>query len=85
MIPKDRKRLAEVDFPMPRTTSTRRGRSAVDAWGRGTNRVIEMCAKHGAPPSAFEEKHGFLVVTFRAPLIAAGAAETSGSESGDQV
>jgi predicted HTH transcriptional regulator len=63
----------------------RRGRSAVDVWGRGTNRVIEMCEKHGAPPPVFKEKQGFLVVTFRAPLVAGGAARTSRSESGDQV
>lgn len=31
----------------------------------------------------FEEKQGFLVVTFRAPLVAAGAAGASRSESGD--
>ena len=85
MIPKDCKRLAEVDFPMTRSASTRRGRSAVEVWGRGTNRVIEMCEKHGAPPPVFEEKQGFLVVTFRAPLVAGGAAGTSRSESGDQV
>jgi hypothetical protein len=56
MIPKNCKRLAEVNFPMPRSTSTRRGRSAVEVWGRGTNRVIEMCQKHGAAPSTFEER-----------------------------
>ncbi len=85
MIPKECKRLAEVDFPMPRSASTRRGRSAVEGWGRGTNRAIEMCAKHGAPPPVFEEKQGLLVVTFKAPLVAGGAAGTSRSESGDQV
>jgi predicted HTH transcriptional regulator len=85
VIPKDCKRLAEVDFPMPRSASTRCGRRAVEVWGRGTNRVIEMCEKHGVPPPVFEEKQGFLVVTFRAPLVAGGAAGTSRSESGDQV
>ena len=50
---------------------------AVEVWGRGTNRVIEMCEKHGAPPPVFEEKQGFLVVTFRAPLAPGGAAGTS--------
>ena len=65
MIPKDRNRLAEVDCPMPRSTSTRRERSAVEVWGRGTNRVIEMCEKCGAPPSVFQEKQGFLVVTLQ--------------------
>jgi len=47
--------------------------------------VIEMCGKHGAPPPVFEEKQGFLVVTFRAPLVAGGVAGTSRSESGNQV
>ena len=77
MILKDCKRLAEVDFPTPRSTNTRRGRSAVEVWGRSTNRVIEMREKHGAPPPVFEEKQGFLVVTFRASLVAGGAAGTA--------
>lgn len=85
MIPKDCKRLAEVDFPMPRSARKRHGRSAVEVLGRGTNRVIEMCGKHGAPPPVFEEKQRLLVVTFKAPLVAGGAAGTSRSESGDQV
>ncbi|MFH0882489.1 MAG: ATP-binding protein, partial [bacterium] len=58
---------------------------AVEVWGRGTNRVIAMCKKHGAPPPLFEERQGFLIVTFRAQLVAKGAAGTSRSESGDQV
>ena len=74
MISKDYKCLAEVDFPMPRSASTRRGRRAVKVWGRGTNPVVEMCKKHGVPPPVFEEKQGFLVVTFRAPLVAAAVA-----------
>jgi predicted HTH transcriptional regulator len=36
----------------------------------GTNRVIEMCRNHGAAPPVFEEKHRFLVVTFRAQMAA---------------
>ena len=56
---------------------------AVEVWGRGTNRVIEMCEKHGAAPPVFEERQGFLVVTFRAPLVAGGAAAgASRAESG---
>jgi len=43
---------------------------AVEVWGRGTNRVIEMCQKHGAAPPVFEERSGFLIVTFRAELVA---------------
>src|SRR3990172_5645642 len=58
---------------------------AVEVWGRGTNRVIAICRKHGAAPPIFEERQGFFVVTFRAPLVAGGAAGTSRSESGDQV
>jgi ATP-dependent DNA helicase RecG len=58
---------------------------AVEVWGRGTNRVIEICKKHGAPPPVFEEKQGFLVVTFMARLVAAGAAGTSRSEFEGQV
>ncbi len=58
---------------------------AVEVWGRGTNRVIEMCKKHGAAPPTFEEMQGFLIVTFKAQLVAGGAAGTSEVQSGDQV
>jgi ATP-dependent DNA helicase RecG len=50
---------------------------AVEVWGRGTNRVIAACKKHGAAPPVFEERQGFLIVTFRASLVAGGAARTS--------
>lgn len=49
---------------------------AVEVWGRGTNRVIAMCRKHGAAPPVFEEGQGFLTVTFKAQMVAAGAIET---------
>jgi predicted HTH transcriptional regulator len=42
---------------------------AVEVWGRGTNRVIEMCKKHGAAPPTFEEMQGFLIVTFKAQMV----------------
>jgi ATP-dependent DNA helicase RecG len=45
---------------------------AVEVWGRGTNRVIEMCKKHGAAPPTFEELQGFLIVTFKAQIVADG-------------
>ncbi len=32
---------------------------AVEVWGRGTNRVIEMCRQHGAALPVFEEREGF--------------------------
>ena len=47
---------------------------AVEVWGRGTNRVIAMCKKHGAAPPTFEEQQGFLIVTFKAQLVAGGMA-----------
>ena len=56
----------------------------MEVWGRGTNRVIAMCKKHGAPPPLFEERQGFLIVTFRAQLVAGGAAGTSEAQSGAQ-
>lgn len=43
---------------------------AVEVWGRGTNRVIAACMKHGATAPVFEERQGFLVVTFGAQLVA---------------
>ncbi len=43
---------------------------AVEVWGRGTNRVIAMCKKYGAASPTFEERSGFLIVTFKAQLVA---------------
>jgi ATP-dependent DNA helicase RecG len=42
---------------------------AVEVWGRGTNRVIEMCKQHGAAVPVFEERSGFLIVTFKAQMV----------------
>ena len=39
---------------------------AVVVWGRGTNRVIEECEKHGIEAPIFEERTGAVFVTFRA-------------------
>lgn len=47
---------------------------AVEIWGRGTNRVIAACRAHGIPTPRFEEKQGFLVVTFRAEIATLRAA-----------
>jgi ATP-dependent DNA helicase RecG len=41
---------------------------AVEVWGRGTNRVIAACERHGALIPTFEERQGFLVVTFKAAI-----------------
>ena len=57
---------------------------AVEVWGRGTNRVITMCRKHGAPPPRFEERQDFVIVTFRARLVAEDTAAVSGVQSGVQ-
>ncbi len=46
---------------------------AVEVWGQGTNRVIAACKRHGAAPPKFEELQGFLIVTFRAHMVAGGA------------
>ncbi|HAH07496.1 MAG TPA: hypothetical protein DCM05_13415 [Elusimicrobia bacterium] len=40
----------------------------IEKWGRGTNRVIEQCRKHGIAPPTFEEITGATVVTFRAQV-----------------
>jgi predicted HTH transcriptional regulator len=60
--------MAGLHPPVPARPRT----GPVEVWGHGTNRVIEMCQKHGAPPPVFEEKQGFLVVMFRAQLVAGG-------------
>jgi ATP-dependent DNA helicase RecG len=57
---------------------------AVEVWGRGTNRVIAMCRKHGVPPPRFEERQDFVIVTFRARLVAEDTAAVSGVQSGAQ-
>jgi len=57
---------------------------AVEVWGRGANRVITMCRKHGAPPPRFEERQDFVIVTFRARLVAEDTAAVSGDQSGAQ-
>jgi len=41
---------------------------AVEIWGRGTNRIIAECERHGIEPPTFEEVSGGLFVTFRAEI-----------------
>ncbi|MBI2060371.1 MAG: putative DNA binding domain-containing protein [Nitrospirae bacterium] len=57
---------------------------AVEVWGQGTNRVIAACKRHGAAPPKFEELQGFLIVTFRAQMVAGGKTEVAGAQSGAQ-
>jgi len=56
---------------------------AVEVWGRGTNRVIAECRAHGIAPPSFEERAGWLVVTFRAAIAPAGVGETDWEKSGE--
>jgi ATP-dependent DNA helicase RecG len=37
--------------------------------------VIAECKAHGIPPPSFEERQGWMVVTFRAPIAPTGAGE----------
>ncbi len=53
---------------------------AVEVWSRGTNRVISMCRKHGAAPPVFEERSGFLIVTFKAQIVTGSIPATSKAE-----
>jgi len=46
----------------------------IEKWGCGTNRVIAICKKHDALPPLFEERQGFMIVTFRTQLVAGGPA-----------
>jgi len=55
---------------------------AVEIWGRGTNRVIDACRAHGIPLPTFEEKQGFLVVTFRAETAAVRTAPSRDEVTG---
>lgn len=43
----------------------------IEQWGRGTNRVIEMCRKAGIARPIFQENGPFAVVTFRVRVRAA--------------
>ncbi len=58
---------------------------AVEIWGRGTNRVIDMCRDYGAAPPEFEERQGFLVVTFQAEIGLGSAVDTGTAASRHQV
>lgn len=50
---------------------------AVEVWGRGTNKVIAMCKQHGAAAPTFEEQQGFLIVTFKAQMVAGTPSESA--------
>jgi ATP-dependent DNA helicase RecG len=48
----------------------------IEKWGRGTNRVIEMCQQAGIATPKFEEITGAAVVTFNVNVL--GAQQTAG-------
>ena len=50
----------------------------IEKWGRGTNRVVDMCKEAGIAPPEFEEISGAAVVTFR---VHVGETAGSGVES----
>lgn len=47
-------------------------RSAIEVWGRGTNRVIEACRAYGVAEPTFAEASGAVTVTFPAEIVAGG-------------
>lgn len=51
---------------------------AIEAWGRGTNRVIEACRAYRIPAPTFVDEAGAVTVTFKAEVVA-------GAPSRDQV
>jgi ATP-dependent DNA helicase RecG len=55
----------------------------IEKWGRGTNRVAEMCTAAGIAPPEFEEVTGAAVVTFRVPV--AGTARAPGEVTGEVI
>jgi ATP-dependent DNA helicase RecG len=53
----------------------------IEKWGRGTNRVAEMCVAADIAPPDFEEITGAAVVTFRVPVAGAESRAELGAES----
>ena len=61
---------------------------AVEVWGRGTNRVIAECKAHGILPPTFEERQGWMLVTFHARIAqveAGGGTEKSSEKSSEKI
>jgi predicted HTH transcriptional regulator len=49
----------------------------IEKWGRGTNRVAEMCRAAGISSPKYEEIGGFVVVTFRVRVGSTARAEVA--------
>ncbi|MBU6284016.1 transcriptional regulator, partial [bacterium] len=47
---------------------------AIEAWGRGTNRVVAACRAHGIPDPEFGDEAGAVTVTFRAEIVTGATA-----------
>lgn len=56
----------------------------IEKWGRGTNRVVDMCRDAGIAQPKFEEITGAAVVTFRV-LVGETAGVVVGSKAGSRV
>jgi ATP-dependent DNA helicase RecG len=54
----------------------------IEKWGRGTNRVAEMCTAARIAPPEFEEITGAAVVTFRVPVAGAESGQSQGQSQG---
>ena len=64
-------RTGAVEACLPRRSALWRRQ----VWGRDTNRVIAMCEKHDAALPIFEERQGFLIVTFKTSMVGKGVLE----------
>ena len=53
----------------------------IEKWGRGTNRVGEMCRAAGIAPPEFAEIGGAAVATFRVPVAPSNMGSEPGVES----
>jgi hypothetical protein len=51
----------------------------IEKWGRGTNRVVDMCKAAGLRPPEFEEITGAAVVRFRVNVLGPGRASVTES------
>jgi len=58
---------------------------AVEVWGRGTNRVIEACERHGIDAPTFEAEGLSVTVTFRAAIAPTPQVGTKSALSRHQV
>ena len=50
---------------VPSASETLHRAGLIEMWGRGTNRVVEMCRDHGIAPPEFQQVGPWVVVTFR--------------------